>query len=70
MLGDQDKYLDRVSLLESRDLIDRIYHSIHKLNLNSTKAEEVLAYVSQSRSYQLAADKADEIVKLCCVYSA
>lgn len=59
----QSRYLDRISLLDSRDLVARAYHSIHRRELNTAKTTEILAHLSQGKSYQMTAETADEIVR-------
>ncbi|SPD73259.1 hypothetical protein PITCH_A1750002 [uncultured Desulfobacterium sp.] len=55
--------LDRISLLESRDLVLRAFKSLHQRELGANKATEILSHLSQGSSYNKAAEVADKIVR-------
>jgi hypothetical protein len=63
-------YSDRLTLLESRDLLGRIFKLLHGRELGATKAVEILAHLAQGRAYLAAATSAAEIVRPLLQYYA
>lgn len=58
-----NRELDRIALLESRDLILKAFNALHQRELSAGKASEILSHLSQGKSYNQSAGKSDEIVR-------
>ena len=64
MFNDPTNYeFNRLSLLESRDVVFKAFSTLHNRELNSSKASEIIAHLLQGRSFDDTANDADEIVR-------